>query len=382
MWRITLFIMLLCSITINVYLFLKLNIKVIDNTVLPYQSAPLNVESTTHSTKLTVNDEGQLLSLKIESALKSNDYFLASFLIQSLQNKELLAKLKTYWLNSTKTLIAAGQFIEADKAITAYLEFTRDDIDFLYLQVDKTLKQQLVLTAIEYAYNIQYHVFTENKKREVIDYARQMVYQYADIFIKNNQWLELQGFIEQLMVIDVENLHLNWLYTRAQYHLGEFELARKNIEPLLTAPNYKVKATTLLTKIQGVLRQPENIQLTKQGEHFIVQASINDVFTVALMIDTGASISLLSEQVFAEVNQYTQVDYVKDLTLSTAGGLVTASIYQAQSLSIQGFIVKDFLFAVSPYVGTNNDGLLGMNYLRAFEFSIDQSNNRLILNNK
>jgi predicted aspartyl protease len=90
----------------------------------------------------------------------------------------------------------------------------------------------------------------------------------------------------------------------------------------------------------------------------------------------------LSEQAFTQLNQYTQVDYVKDLTLSTAGGLVTASIYQAQSLSIQGYLVKDFLFAVSPHVGANNDGLLGMNYLRAFEFTIDQANNRLMLNNK
>jgi clan AA aspartic protease (TIGR02281 family) len=239
-----------------------------------------------------------------------------------------------------------------------------------------------VLTAIEYAYNIQYHVFTENQKREVIEHARQMVYQYADVFIQNNQWLELQGFIEQLMVIDVENFQLNWLYTRAQYHLGEFELAKNSIEPLLTAPNYTVKANALLTKIQAALRQPEGIQLTKQGEHFIVQASVNESFTVALMIDTGASISLLSEQAFAEVNQYTQVDYVKELTLSTAGGLVTASIYQAQSLSIQGYVVKDFLFAVSPLIGANNDGLLGMNYLRAFEFTIDQRHNLLILNNK
>jgi clan AA aspartic protease (TIGR02281 family) len=382
MWRITLFIMLLCSIAINVYLFLKLNEQFIDNSILPYQPEPLNIVSATHNTKPTIKYNEQPRSLKINNALQESDYFLASFLIKSLQNKQQLLELKTYWLSSTKTLIATGQFIEADKAITAYLEFNRDDLDFLYLQVDNYHKQQRVLTAIEYAYNIQYHVFTENQKREVIEHARQMVYQYADVFIQNNQWLELQGFIEQLMVIDVENFQLNWLYTRAQYHLGEFELARNSIEPLLTAPNYTVKANALLTKIQAALRQPEGIQLTKQGEHFIVQASVNESFTVALMIDTGASISLLSEQAFAEVNQYTQVDYVKELTLSTAGGLVTASIYQAQSLSIQGYVVKDFLFAVSPLIGANNDGLLGMNYLRAFEFTIDQRHNLLILNNK
>lgn len=382
MWRITLCILLLCSLTINVYLFLQLNVQVINNKISPYQSAVSNTESSPQPINSTVKYNEQPLSVKVKRALQESDYFLASFLIKSLPNKKQLPKLKAYWLKKTKTLINTDQLIEADKAITAYLEFDRDDLDFLYLQVDKTLKEQLVLTAIEYAYNIQYHVFIENQKREVIDHARQMVYQYADVFIRNNQWLELQSFIEQVMVIDVENLHLQWLYTRALFQLGEFELAKNSIEPLLTAPNYQVKANALLTKIQRALRQPEGIQLTKQGEHFIVQASINQAFTVALMIDTGASISLLSEQAFNQVNQYTQVNYVKDLTLSTAGGLVTASIYQAQSLSIQGYLVKDFLFAVSPHVGANNDGLLGMNYLRAFEFTIDQSNNLLILNNK
>ncbi len=382
MWRITIFVMLLCSIATNVYLFLKLNEKVINTKVSPYQTEMFVKKPLPHHINSSSEYDEQPLSVKIKSAIQTNDYFLASFLIKSLHHTKQLPELKTYWLNNTTTHMAAGQFMEAEKAITAYLEFNRDDLDFLNLQVKNFLNQQLVLTALEYAYNIQYHVFTESQKNEVIELARQMVYQHADVLIQTNQWLELQGFIEQLMVIDVENLHLLWLYTRAQYHLGEFELARNSIEPLLSVANYKIKANALLTKIQGTLQQPEGIQLTKQGEHFIVRAMINDEFNVALMIDTGASISLLSEQAFAEINQYTQVDYIKDLTFSTAGGLVTASIYQAQSLSIQGYSVKDFLFAVSPHVGNNNDGLLGMNYLRTFEFTIDQSNNLLLLKNK
>lgn len=382
MWRITQFIVLLCSIALNVYLFLKLNEQVFENTLLASQTKTLVADSPSENITLTVNYDEQPLTEKINHALKDDDYFLASFLIKSLENTKQLADLKSYWLNRTKTLINNGQLNAADKAITAYLEFNRDDIDFLYLQVEKTLKQQLVLTAIEYAYDIQYHVFTENQKREVIDTARQMVYEHADIFIRNDQWLELQSFLEHLMIIDVENLQLNWLYTLSQYHLGEFELAQSTIEPLLIAPNYKIKANGLLTKIQRALREPESIQLTKQGEHFIVQATINDSLTVSLMIDTGASISLLSEQAFAEVEQYTQVNYLQDITLNTAGGVVTASIYQAESLSIQGYLVSDFVFAVSEHVGSSNDGLLGMNYLRAFEFTIDQRNNLLILKNK
>jgi predicted aspartyl protease len=101
------------------------------------------------------------------------------------------------------------------------------------------------------------------------------------------------------------------------------------------------------------------------------------------MLDTGASISLLSESAFDELSQYSDVIYIKDLNLNTAGGIVTANIYQVAEVSIQGYVVNDFLFAVShSYANDYNDGLLGMNFLKAFDFHIDQNNGLLILKNK
>jgi predicted aspartyl protease len=113
-----------------------------------------------------------------------------------------------------------------------------------------------------------------------------------------------------------------------------------------------------------------------------VQAVMNDTFKVSLMLDTGASISLLSERAFEALSRYSEVVYVKDLQLNTAGGIVTTSIYQVDQFTIQGYTINDFIFAVSPYVGEGNDGLLGMNFLSAFDFYIDQNNNLLILKNK
>ena len=169
---------------------------------------------------------------------------------------------------------------------------------------------------------------------------------------------------------------------RAQYQLGEFEYARDAIQPLLTEPNYKIKALALLAEIETALRKPQSIPLSRQGEHFIVQALMNDTFNVSLMLDTGASISLLSESAFEALSQYSQVLYIEDVNLNTAGGTVTASIYQVAEFSIQGYIVNDFVFAVSPFISKSNDGLLGMNFLSAFDFHIDQKNNLLILKNK
>jgi clan AA aspartic protease (TIGR02281 family) len=273
-------------------------------------------------------------------------------------------------------------FTHAENSISAYLLFQRDDSDFLYQQVDLYWQQQLPLLAIRYAYEMQYHVFNEVENRAAVNFARQLVQQQVDVFITNNLWLELRSLIEEVLLFDSQNPNLQWMLVRAQYQLGQFEYARKTIDPLLNQPNYKIKARALLAKIEAALRDPQSIPLSRQGEHFIVQAVMNDTFKVSLMLDTGASISLLSERAFEALSRYSEVVYVKDLQLNTAGGIVTTSIYQVDQFTIQGYTINDFIFAVSPYVSEGNDGLLGMNFLSAFDFYIDQNNNSLILKNK
>ena len=57
-------------------------------------------------------------------------------------------------------------------------------------------------------------------------------------------------------------------------------------------------------------------------------------------------------------------------------------IYEVDEFSLQGYQVKNLIFAVSPYLNLGNDGLLGMNFLRLFDFHIDQAHNLLRLKNK
>ena len=230
---------------------------------------------------------------------------------------------------------------------------------------------------------MQYHLFNRTEVHEAVNVARELVQQQVDVLIKNNHWLELRNLIEEVLLFDAESLKLQWVFARAQYQLGEFEYALNAVEPLLNQPNYEIKARTLLADIEAAIRKPQSIPLSRQGEHFIVQALMNDTFNVSLMLDTGASISLLSESAFDELSQYSDVIYIKDLNLNTAGGIVTANIYQVAEVSKQGYVVNDFLFAVShSYANDYNDGLLGMNFLKAFDFHIDQNNGLLILKNK
>lgn len=402
MWRIALFISLICSVVLNVYLFMQLNIKTIEQKIpqgvslYPHQGAAYITGSTAkikgmskvknidqnnaiESTKST-----QEISNKIKRAVTEKDYFNASFLISALANnyKTELFDVKHFWLNTTKALIQQKLFTDAEDSIDAYLAFNSDDGDFLYQQVDLYWQQHLLLLAIKHAYEIQYHLLSEAEKRDAINFSRALVQQQVDVLINNSLWLELTEFIEEVLLLDTHNPNLQLIYAQAHYQLGEFEYARNAIEPLLSQPNYKIKAQALLVDIEAALRKPQSIPLNRQGEHFIVQALINDTVRLSLMIDTGASISLLSESAFDTLNRNSNATYVKELTFNTAGGQVTSSIYQVDEFSIQGYTVNNFVFSVNPYVNERYDGLLGMNFLKNFDFHIDQNNNVLLLKNK
>ena len=394
MWRTALFISFICSVTLNVYLFIQLNVFSIeqklqqDVSVQPLQRL---AKQTKNKVKYIDNiydventKNAQQVVNKIKQAINDKDYFDARFLMNTLANdyETEVSEVRLFWLQTTEALIQKKLFIHVEDSISAYLAYDPDDSDFLYLQVDLYWQQQLALLAIKHAYEVQYHVFNEVKNRNAINFSRSLVQQFADGLIKNNHWLELRDLVEEVTVFDPQNLNLQWLFVRAQFQLGEFEYARDAIKPLLSEPNYKIKALALLAEIEVALRKPQSIPLNRQGEHFIVQALMNDTFKVSLMLDTGASISLLSEPAFEVLNQYSEVLYVKDVKLNTAGGTITASIYQVAEFAIQGYIVNDFVFAVSSFVSEGNDGLLGMNFLKHFDFHIDQNNGLLVLKNK
>jgi clan AA aspartic protease (TIGR02281 family) len=396
MWRVALLIGFSCSVVLNVYLFMELSIRTIENKFqqksgvhLQQPATQIKKDQIEDNEKDNYSDiEGtqsvQQLANSIKNSINGKDYFNASYLITTLANdhKAELSDVRLFWLDATQALIQQKLFTHAENSISAYLSFQSDDSDFLYQQVDLYWQQKLPLLAIRYAYEVQYHVFNEVENRAVVNYARQLVQQQVDVLITNNLWLELRSLIEEVLLFDSQNPNLQWLLVRAQYQLGQFEYARNAIEPLLNQPNYKIKAQALLAEIETALREPQSIPLSRQGKHFIVQALINDTFNVSLMLDTGASISLLSEPAFEGLSRYSEVVYVKDLQLNTAGGIITASIYQVDQFTIQDYIINDFIFAVSPYVSEGNDGLLGMNYLSAFDFYIDQNNSLLILKNK
>ena len=121
--------------------------------------------------------------------------------------------------------------------------------------------------------------------------------------------------------------------------------------------------------------------LRQLGDHYIVKGQLNQS-AVELMIDTGASTTVLTEITFNRLSA-AQSSFIGQYRVNTAGGQVIAPVYRMQQLEIGGYQVNELAVVVLPMDDFNQaDGLLGMNFLREFDFRIDQDNAQLFLHQR
>lgn len=114
------------------------------------------------------------------------------------------------------------------------------------------------------------------------------------------------------------------------------------------------------------------IPLERSGDQYLVQATVDDSIEVTLLLDTGASMTILAPGILRNLG------YALDgrkASFSTANGVVQAPVVSVQSLSLGDQRVGPIVIgAIGLSRGKGKvDGLLGMDYLSGFEFSLDQS---------
>jgi predicted aspartyl protease len=98
------------------------------------------------------------------------------------------------------------------------------------------------------------------------------------------------------------------------------------------------------------------------------------------MIDTGASITSLSQERFDVLSRDSHFEYLGWRLFNTAGGPARGTVYRASSLQLGAQALREVDIAVLDFQqGPGIDGLLGMNVLRHFHFEIDQDRDLLHL---
>lgn len=196
-------------------------------------------------------------------------------------------------------------------------------------------------------------------------------------------WDRLDAFYGLIIHKEPDNFDYQMRYAEFSYNNKNYDQATAMLEVLVYHQDYMDQAQKLIGKIKHQKHIIESgefpVPVTKTGDHYIVTAIINDQEPVKLIIDTGASLTVLSPEIMRGLN-IEEKDVLQYMNFSTANGVVSAPVILVDKIKVQNYIVSNVKVGILPSFSRSNvDGLLGMNFLNQFAFFIDQENSMLEL---
>jgi clan AA aspartic protease (TIGR02281 family) len=170
--------------------------------------------------------------------------------------------------------------------------------------------------------------------------------------------------------------------------LGELRLRLGNVQGAMTVLAQIQNHSQLGARARELMAQAEaaeaiessaaeELPLRIAGTQFVVEASLDGGHPVALLIDTGAAMTVIRAETLARMG-YSMSE--RQELFATAGGVVEAPVVMLDSLTLGNSTIHQLpVGALALEMHGQIDGLLGMNFLRHFEFRIDQDEKLLFL---
>ncbi len=273
-------------------------------------------------------------------------------------------------------------------ALDYYLAETYDDTDALILLSQFFLLSGDYYEGINTAQLMNSYIYTEGDKKKFSAFYPSIIQTIEKSYLDNSNTEELINLYQHL---DNTGLTTNKnLYRLTELLLGngEKQQALYYADELLNKNKWREKTLALLNQFNAAPENniatntdtSNNIALEKDNNQFIINTTFSEFTNVRLLIDTGASITTLSKEFYQSISNQLKKEYKGQTTFNTANGQTTGEIYLVDQFKIGNYTLRDLNIAVIDYPsGERVGGLLGMNVLSQFHFTIDQENNTLTL---
>jgi len=131
--------------------------------------------------------------------------------------------------------------------------------------------------------------------------------------------------------------------------------------------------------------KPKDVPFSQDLGHIIVDALLNEKVKASLLLDTGASTMLLSNEIAKRLKIKTDKTAKDNVMVQLANGeKIEAKYVVLDSVKIEDVEAKNVgAVVLSETIEMQaHDGLLGMSFLNNFNFEIDTTNKKLILQKK
>ncbi|MDG2394466.1 MAG: retropepsin-like aspartic protease, partial [Thalassotalea sp.] len=254
------------------------------------------------------------------------------------------------------------------------------DHDWLLLKIEWLKKNGEIQQAVMVYQDLIRHAFDLEKEKTWTEQMHIIATQRL-LYLKQQQsWSEVIKFCATLLAHDANYVPYTLAISEAYIYQNDAATAINHLDGIRYNEEYQAQINSLYSLIDAENNIAHAIALTKINEHFIVDAQINSQQDVALMIDTGASITVISVSYFEQLQNTHSYEKFRDMTINTAGGDEQAFSIKVDQFAIGGYVLNNFEVVVMDLPNFENaDGLLGMNFLKNFKFNIDQSNAHLYL---
>ena len=123
-----------------------------------------------------------------------------------------------------------------------------------------------------------------------------------------------------------------------------------------------------------------DVPLQQVGHLFVVTAKLNGEQDARLIVDTGASHSVVSHRLAIELGLYSDLA-MGTVTMNTVGGSVQAPLARIKSIRLAEAEVRDSVVVIHdlPDSPGGVEGLLGLSALREFQVTLDPTKKVLSL---
>lgn len=288
-------------------------------------------------------------------------------------------------LAHASSLIAARQYITAQQLLEAYLLLAYRDVDAYILLAETGLAGNEWRRAIDLYYDAKGHAHRVATIERLNALIRVAVEQHAGRLEQHRDYPGLLDLYRHLTQLEPDHAAYFIGLAAAQLALDDREAARRSLQLIEQDVEVGGKARSMLASLEP-LAPPEpyveapqeqplisGVALTRNGLHFLVDADSGRGADIRLLIDTGASMTIIKPEVLERPGIKARRTG-KTGIFSTANGPVRAPIYRLDSLTIGDWQVDQLEVGVLALNGRAPfDGLLGMNFLSHFQFFIDQN---------
>jgi clan AA aspartic protease (TIGR02281 family) len=313
---------------------------------------------------------------------------------QQALSKTEFNRARQLFLQHARELYRFKSYDDALGLINGYLETEYRDVAALRLKAEILSRQQTYRDQIETLYAAKSYAYEPEELERITNAIRNGVADYQRLLQQKSRYPELLDLYQRLVYLEPDYSPYFIQLAKAQRANNLDQEARQSLELVLSDPAVGEQARQLLNDSRATDdSQPQNIAqidqlqgipLQRRGSHFVVEATLNGYTPLRLIIDTGASLTIIKTDAL-------RASLADDLSrypthmFNTANGYVQAPVLNVDSLAIGEFQVTNLAVGGLDLQGQSDvDGLLGMNFLEHYRFFIDQQNNllRLALNSR